>query len=134
MIRFSKAPVFQRNLGAPLGGIADIIDSDKGSGINVTIADAYIRAASFTINHAVGTAAMSARGADWGVVDPDFHVKGLKGLRVVDASVLVSSTSDLRHYSRLLIFTRQPFITTANTMAPVYAIAERASDIIKNSY
>ena len=29
--------------------------------------------------HAVGTAAMSPLGAEWGVLDPDFRVKGTKG-------------------------------------------------------
>ena len=40
--------------------------------------------------HAVGGCNMAPRGAKWGVVDPDFHVKGTRGLRVVDASVIVS--------------------------------------------
>jgi choline dehydrogenase-like flavoprotein len=39
--------------------------------------------------HIVGTAGMSPRGAHYGVVDPDLRVKGIAGLRVIDASVLV---------------------------------------------
>lgn len=42
--------------------------------------------------HPVGTLAMSGKGADWGVVDPDLKVKGLKGVRVVDASIMVSKS------------------------------------------
>lgn len=34
---------------------------------------------------------MSPRGAKKGVVDPDLKVKGVGGLRVADASVMVSS-------------------------------------------
>ena len=33
---------------------------------------------------------MSPQGASWGVVDPDLAVKNVRGLRVVDASVLAS--------------------------------------------
>jgi choline dehydrogenase-like flavoprotein len=52
---------------------------------------AYQQEYGVTIWHGVGTAKMSARGADWGVVDPDLKVKGTRGLRVADASVFVSS-------------------------------------------
>ncbi|KAF5353063.1 hypothetical protein D9758_008769 [Tetrapyrgos nigripes] len=62
--------------------------------------------------HPVGSAAMSPKGADWGVVDPDLKLKGAKGVRVVDASVL-------------------PLVPSAHTQAPVYIVAERASDLIK---
>lgn len=68
-----------------------------------------------TVWHPVGTLAMSKRGDKWGVVNPDLRVKGLKGLRVVDASIM-------------------PIIPAAHTMAPVYVIAERASDLIKAAW
>jgi choline dehydrogenase len=45
------------------------------------------------------------------VVDPDLHVHGIGGLRVADGSVM-------------------PSIPSANTNATVYAIAERAAEII----
>ncbi|EEB91134.1 hypothetical protein MPER_10557, partial [Moniliophthora perniciosa FA553] len=54
--------------------------------------DAFVRGLTGTSAHPVGTAVMSALNSDWGVVDPDLRVKGVKGLRVVDASVFVSST------------------------------------------
>lgn len=52
--------------------------------------DAYIRSVAVPFVHAVGSAGMTPRGASWGVVDPDFRVKGTTGLRIVDASVIVS--------------------------------------------
>lgn len=52
--------------------------------------EAYVRAGTSSLFHPTGTAAMSPKGADWGVVDPDLKVKGVEGLRIVDGSVLVS--------------------------------------------
>ncbi|EAU87895.1 aryl-alcohol oxidase [Coprinopsis cinerea okayama7 len=75
----------------------------------------HIRNTSGATSHASGTAAMSARGARNGVVDPDLKVKGLRGLRVVDASVF-------------------PIIPSATTQGPVYFVAERAADLIKRSW
>jgi choline dehydrogenase-like flavoprotein len=54
---------------------------------------------------------MSARGAPYGVVDPDLRVKNTVGLRVVDASVL-------------------PRMPTAHTHAIAYSFAERAAVLI----
>ncbi|KAK0243484.1 pyranose dehydrogenase [Armillaria nabsnona] len=79
---------------------------------NTTEDDIRNRAAS--AYHPVGTASMSPVGADWGVVDPDLRIKGAKGVRIVDASVL-------------------PFVPAGHTQAPVYAFAERAADLIKAS-
>lgn len=53
--------------------------------------DEYIRNNAVSFFHPVATAAMSPVGADWGVVDPDLKVKGVVGLRVVDAAVAVSA-------------------------------------------
>lgn len=57
--------------------------------------EAAIRGVVASNVHPVGTAAMSRKGAEWGVVDPDLKVKGVEGLRVVDASVMVSLTPNL---------------------------------------
>lgn len=55
--------------------------------------DAYIRSVTAMFLHGVGSAAMSGPNASWGVVNPDFQVKGTSGLRIVDASVFVSCWS-----------------------------------------
>ncbi len=65
---------------------------------NVT--DDNIRNGTSTIYHPVGSASMSPVGADWGVVDPNLLLKGARGVRIVDASVLVIlPTLSLSHYS-----------------------------------
>ncbi|KAK0448896.1 alcohol oxidase [Desarmillaria tabescens] len=71
-----------------------------------------IRTQARPAGHSVGTASMSPLHAHWGVVDPDLKLKRAKGVRIVDASVL-------------------PYVPAAHTQAPVYAVAERAADLIK---
>ena len=76
----------------------------------------FIRRDVTTIYHPVGTCAMSGDSAIntsglVGVVDTELRVRGVDGLRVVDASVM-------------------PAVPRGNTNAPTIAIAERAADLI----
>jgi choline dehydrogenase-like flavoprotein len=80
--RLYSTPIFKDSvLGTALPGKEVVSDEDL---------DVYIRNITTTFTHSAGSAAMSSRGASWGVIDPDCRVKGTDGLRVVDASVLVS--------------------------------------------
>ena len=74
--------------------------------------DAFIRATAQTAHHPLGTCKMgSERDAD-AVVDGELRVRGIDGLRVVDASVI-------------------PDAIGGNINAVVIMIAERASDLIR---
>ncbi|KAL2716003.1 hypothetical protein V1478_013679 [Vespula squamosa] len=74
-----------------------------------------IRQFTFTMYHPVGTCKMGPRNDPTAVVDPKLRVYGVKGLRVVDASIM-------------------PTIVNGNTNAPVIMIGEKASDIIKKDW
>jgi len=69
----------------------------------------FAKAAYQSYSHPVGTCAMGD--TDMSVVDGELRVHGISGLRVADASVM-------------------PSIPSANTAATVYAIAERAAELI----
>jgi 4-pyridoxate dehydrogenase len=72
--------------------------------------DEWIRNTAFTVNHPLGTCAMGRdRGA---VLDPELKVRGIEGLRVVDAAAL-------------------PDMPSAHINAIVIMLAERASDLIR---
>ncbi len=103
---------------------------------NATTDDAkleYVRAFGSNINHPAGTARMSPRNAKWGVVDQELLLKGAEGIRIVDASVFVRATTCHALILELTIFV-QPSLPECHIQAPVYMIAERAADLIKDRY
>ena len=65
-----------------------------------------------TIFHPVGTCKMGRADDAMAVVDSELRVRGVSGLRVVDASVM-------------------PFITSGNCNSPTIMIAEHAADLIR---
>lgn len=86
----------------------------RGFSTDLDQARRFVREVAVGASHYAGTCSMMPRGKG-GVVDDRLRVYGTKGLRVVDASVM-------------------PFVTRANPMAAVYAVAEKAADVIREDY
>ncbi|HEX7867757.1 MAG TPA: choline dehydrogenase [Variovorax sp.] len=90
----------------------DFRGEEFGPGRHVTSdadIDHYIREKTNSVYHPVGTCKMGCD--DEAVVDDQLRVRGIEGLRVVDASIM-------------------PTLTSGNTNAPTIMIAEKASDLI----
>jgi choline dehydrogenase-like flavoprotein len=100
--RLLEAPAWDRVRGAEIQPGPQVQSDDA-------LKD-YIRASSQTCFHPVGTCRMGKDAQD--VVDAELRVRGVDGLRVVDASIM-------------------PRMIGGNTHAPVVMIAEKAADIIR---
>jgi choline dehydrogenase len=96
------APALRRYVGAPMRPWTGETDTSA-------LTD-YVRRHSGQVWHPTGTCRMGSD--DAAVVDPQLRVRGLRGLRVADASVI-------------------PSAVRGHTHAPVVMIAERAADFIR---
>ncbi len=76
--------------------------------------ECYLRNLAVTGFHPVGTCEMGGQGDQSAVVGPDLRVKGVRGLRVIDASIM-------------------PTHISGNINAAVIMIAEKAADLISNT-
>jgi choline dehydrogenase len=74
--------------------------------------ECVVRQYTMTIYHMSATAKMGPKEDPFAVVDHELKVHGIQGLRVIDASIM-------------------PTITSGNTNAPVFMIAEKGADMIK---
>ncbi|KAB8223270.1 hypothetical protein BDV33DRAFT_44181 [Aspergillus novoparasiticus] len=117
--QITVAQYIRKALGtAPLSGL---VGDEVSPGLDVLPASAssstwtkWVEANYRTNYHPVGTNSMLPR-EKGGVVSPELKVYGTKNLRVVDASIL-------------------PFQLCGHLTSTLYAVAERASDLIKESY
>ena len=74
--------------------------------------EAWIRATADTVYHPTSSCRMGGTADPMAVLDNQCRVRGVAGLRVVDASSL-------------------PRVTSGNTAAPVYMLAERIADVLR---
>ncbi|KAJ7501565.1 alcohol oxidase [Mycena galericulata] len=104
--KWSETPPFSNLIQGPTTPAANITsDADVKSFLRNTVA---------AHNHALGSTVMAPRNLG-GVVDSSLKVYGLENVRIVDAGII-------------------PQMITGAISATVYAVAEKASDIIKEAW
>ncbi|OBS25046.1 hypothetical protein FPOA_05582 [Fusarium poae] len=104
---------FARKLsGAPsikaLNPLEILPGADVTSDIDI---ENFVRSSASTLFHPAGSCKIGSR-SEGGVVDQKLRVYGISGLRIVDASII-------------------PLLPATHTMTTVYAMAEKAADLIK---
>jgi choline dehydrogenase len=97
-------PAFDRYRGAELAPGPDVRTDAQ--------IDAHLRRKAESAYHPSGSCKMAAESDPLGVVDGQLRVRGVDGLRVVDASVM-------------------PAVVSGNLNAPTIMIAEKAADLIR---
>lgn len=113
-LKVGKTPAFAKGLGAqlykkPLWGCAGhAFGSDDYWAC-------FVRNMATTFYHFAGTCKMGPATDSFSVVDHNLRVRGVAGLRVVDASVM-------------------PVVVSGNPMAAIIMIAEKAADLIKEEW
>ncbi|TJV38692.1 MAG: hypothetical protein E5Y02_28485 [Mesorhizobium sp.] len=108
---FDYAPFFRETLLKRKFGTTDRIQAMLGN--EELIAD-WVKQSVWSGWHVSGTCKMGVDGDPLAVLDAECRVRGVQGLRVVDASIM-------------------PTIVAANTNITTIAIAEKAADLILNS-
>ncbi|GFN97925.1 hypothetical protein PoB_002443100 [Plakobranchus ocellatus] len=102
----------------PMRKIGAQLDDRKRPGCEDLLYDSddywrcYVRHFAATAHHGSGTCKMGSADDNTAVVDSRLRVKGIKSLRVADASIM-------------------PLVVSANTNAGTIMIAEKAADLIK---
>jgi choline dehydrogenase-like flavoprotein len=104
--RILRAPAFASVRGKPLYATEE---DDEATLIE------DIRNRADTVYHPVGTCKIGADNDPMAVVDPRLRVRGVKALRVIDASVM-------------------PTVVSGNTNAPSIMIGEKGADMIKQDW
>jgi choline dehydrogenase-like flavoprotein len=99
-----SAPAFAASRGAEIRPGAQVTTTAQ--------IEAYLRDNLATIFHPAGTCKMGPREDAMAVVDERLRVRGIDGLRVIDASIM-------------------PTVTSGNTNAPTMMIAERGAEFIR---
>lgn len=97
-----------RRIGAQpaLGAEWGAVEAYPGAEVSDADIEDWVRRTAITYHHQVGTCRMGSD--DQAVVDPQLRVRGIEGLRVIDASVM-------------------PTVPTGNTNAPAAMIGERGA-------
>jgi choline dehydrogenase len=104
------AGVRQARQIAAIGELATMTGGERPPESGEDLAD-HVRRECATLVHPASTCAMGSSGGT--VCDPALRVRGVDNLRVADASVM-------------------PTVPRGDPMAPTIALAERASDLVRN--